>query len=373
MAAAGGSARAQERWLIIAEAPAAMAVSDPHRDWFGGGVLPSAAVYRSIAPWLLLGGRLRTGILMEGDSPAEPLMEKAAGGLASSTLALRTRPLAGGDGAARRGTGLWFEVAAGGALTGDDLRPTAEVGIGYSLAAGAIDIGPSLRYVHLFQPDDAMSPADAGLALLGVELTLLDRRSAPARLPVVARVRPPAPPPAPRPAPPAPPPVVAVAPPADRDGDGNPDDEDTCPDDPEVENGVDDEDGCPDQGSFVVVEDRISLEEQVLFDTMRARVKRRGREVLGDVVTYLRAHPEFERIVIEGHADDRGREEYNLWLSRNRGERVQRALRELGVEMPIDIVPYGEARPAVPGGDEQAWSANRRVEFVLIRRREVSR
>jgi outer membrane protein OmpA-like peptidoglycan-associated protein len=326
LAILAGDAQAQERWILTAEAPAAMAVSDPQSDWFAGGVMPSATVYRSLAPWLLVGGRLRAGFLAAGSSPGEPLMDKGAGGLGSTTLAVRVRPL-GGRESSRRGTGLWLEAAGGGALTGRDLRPTAELGLGFGFAAGPVAIGPALRYVHLVQPDDHLSPADARLALLGVELTFLDRERVSARLPVVAAVRRPAP----RPAPAAPPAEPAIEPPSDRDGDGIPDDQDACPDEPETVNGVDDHDGCPDEGLFVVVEDRITLDERVLFDTDRARVKRGGRRVLGAIASYLAAHPEFARVEIHGHADARGAEDYNLRLSQIRGQRVQQVLRQFGV------------------------------------------
>jgi peptidoglycan-associated lipoprotein len=68
---------------------------------------------------------------------------------------------------------------------------------------------------------------------------------------------------------------------------------------------------------------------------------------------------------LEGHADDRGTEEYNLQLSNRRAASVKRYLTDLGVgDKSLETVGYGENKPAVSGANEAAWAANRRVELV---------
>jgi peptidoglycan-associated lipoprotein len=70
------------------------------------------------------------------------------------------------------------------------------------------------------------------------------------------------------------------------------------------------------------------------------------------------------KIILEGHADERGTEEYNLQLSNRRAASVRKYLTDLGVKPKLlDSVGYGETRPAVDGQTEEAWAANRRVEF----------
>lgn len=70
------------------------------------------------------------------------------------------------------------------------------------------------------------------------------------------------------------------------------------------------------------------------------------------------------KLRLEGHADERGTEEYNLQLSNRRAESVKRYLVTLGVSGgALDTVGYGENRPAETGSNESAWAANRRVEF----------
>jgi peptidoglycan-associated lipoprotein len=70
------------------------------------------------------------------------------------------------------------------------------------------------------------------------------------------------------------------------------------------------------------------------------------------------------RFTLEGHADERGTEEYNMVLSQKRAASVRKYLVDLGVAPgALDTVGYGENKPAMSGSNEEAWAANRRVEF----------
>ena len=70
------------------------------------------------------------------------------------------------------------------------------------------------------------------------------------------------------------------------------------------------------------------------------------------------------RFTLEGNADERGTDEFNMVLSQKRAASVRKYLVDLGVSGgALDTVGYGENRPAVDGHDEAAWAANRRVEF----------
>ncbi len=71
------------------------------------------------------------------------------------------------------------------------------------------------------------------------------------------------------------------------------------------------------------------------------------------------------RITIEGHADERGSDEYNLALGEKRATMVKRYLVGLGIAPErLSTISYGEEKPAVKGNDESAWSKNRRAEFL---------
>ncbi|MEK6759274.1 MAG: peptidoglycan-associated lipoprotein Pal [Deltaproteobacteria bacterium] len=74
------------------------------------------------------------------------------------------------------------------------------------------------------------------------------------------------------------------------------------------------------------------------------------------------------KVTIEGHADERGDEEYNLALGDKRAQSVKRYLNDLGISPArLDVLSYGEEKPAAIGHDEDAWSKNRRAEFVILK------
>lgn len=72
------------------------------------------------------------------------------------------------------------------------------------------------------------------------------------------------------------------------------------------------------------------------------------------------------RLMVEGHADDRGTPEYNLALGQKRSESVIARLRVMGVSADrLEAVSFGEEKPRAQGTDEAAYAENRRAELVL--------
>ena len=72
------------------------------------------------------------------------------------------------------------------------------------------------------------------------------------------------------------------------------------------------------------------------------------------------------KLLIEGHCDERGTEEYNRSLGERRALALREELVKDGVEAErIRTISYGKDKPADPGHDESAWSKNRRGEFIL--------
>lgn len=71
-------------------------------------------------------------------------------------------------------------------------------------------------------------------------------------------------------------------------------------------------------------------------------------------------------VIIEGHCDERGTEEYNRALGERRAQSVREALVRMGADASrIHTLSMGEDVPAVAGQGEAAWSKNRRGEFVV--------
>ena len=94
-------------------------------------------------------------------------------------------------------------------------------------------------------------------------------------------------------------------------------------------------------------------------------------EVMPDFVPVIAAHAQYlianpaQRITLEGNADERGSREYNIALGEQRAKSVASMMKVQGVsENQLDIVSYGEEKPAAFGSDEEAWERNRRVELV---------
>jgi peptidoglycan-associated lipoprotein len=83
---------------------------------------------------------------------------------------------------------------------------------------------------------------------------------------------------------------------------------------------------------------------------------------------WLKQNPQYN-LLIEGHCDERGTEQYNLALGDRRANIVKEYLMTLGVDgSRIRTVSYGEERPFDPGHDEAAWAKNRRAHLVLVGR-----
>ncbi|MGQ9604390.1 MAG: peptidoglycan-associated lipoprotein Pal [bacterium] len=105
--------------------------------------------------------------------------------------------------------------------------------------------------------------------------------------------------------------------------------------------------------------------ERIHFDFDRYNLRPDAIQVLTRNAEVLLAHPEI-RIVIEGHCDERGTDEYNLALGERRAAAARDFLVRFGIDMSrISTVSYGEERPLDPRSNEEAWAKNRRAEFVI--------
>ncbi|MET0342913.1 MAG: OmpA family protein [Polyangiales bacterium] len=402
--AGAGVARADEPWLLDLEATAGAPVSAPQRHWFGAGGSLAAGVARPLASWLLIDARLRTALFLDGDRPSTPgTRDPDLGTLNSLTAGIVLRVP---DGSVRRATGPWIGAAVGGAFTGNDVRPTWEAGLGYGFGiTETLALGPVVRFVQVIQPNDKLAPQDARIVLAGLRLSLLDARPEGAKrsddrdgdgvpdardkCPDVAEDRdgfedddgcpdedndrdgiPDARDGCPN---------IAEdkdgfadddgCPDEDNDHDGVLDQNDQCPLEPETINGERDDDGCPDEGLIEMRDDRVVLEERVLFDTNSPRIKKTAEPVLRAIIKLQSQHPEWVKMRIEGHADVRGDAQFNQNLSERRATTVREALIALG--MPPDLLVaegFGATRLLTPETTDEAHQRNRRVEFVVIGR-----
>lgn len=94
-------------------------------------------------------------------------------------------------------------------------------------------------------------------------------------------------------------------------------------------------------------------------------------QVLNEFISVIEAHAQYlinnpnQRIVLEGHSDERGTREYNISLAEQRAKSVFKMQQLIGVMgSQIDIVSYGEEKPADLGHNDASFALNRRVEIV---------
>jgi len=107
--------------------------------------------------------------------------------------------------------------------------------------------------------------------------------------------------------------------------------------------------------------------KDVFFDYDKSELSPESRATLEQNARWLRQYPGAP-IVIEGHCDERGTEEYNLALGDRRGQATKEYLVQLGVTAEqIETISLGEERPFAPGQDEAAYSQNRRAHFTVKR------
>ena len=113
--------------------------------------------------------------------------------------------------------------------------------------------------------------------------------------------------------------------------------------------------------------------DSVYFDYDRWQLRQDARLTLKENAQKIQSFSGGGMLVVEGHCDERGSEEYNLALGDRRAAAVARYLEDLGVPgSRLRAVSFGESKPAAAGHDESAWRVNRRSE-IRIDSRTASR
>jgi outer membrane protein OmpA-like peptidoglycan-associated protein len=110
---------------------------------------------------------------------------------------------------------------------------------------------------------------------------------------------------------------------------------------------------------------KITFESGLLFDVNKAELKQASRDNLTSLATILNKYPD-TNILIEGHADATGGEEWNLELSKLRAQSVANFLASQQVMEPrFTTMGYGESQPIATNDTAEGRAANRRVEVAI--------
>lgn len=109
------------------------------------------------------------------------------------------------------------------------------------------------------------------------------------------------------------------------------------------------------------------LFKDIFFEFDKYDVQDNAKAVLQSIASWLLKNPS-AKILVEGHCDERGTNEYNLALGDRRAKGVRDYLAALGVSSnKIETISYGEEKPVCAEKTEECWAKNRRAHFVVLR------
>lgn len=152
----------------------------------------------------------------------------------------------------------------------------------------------------------------------------------------------------------------------DNDADGILDALDACPYEAETKNGEHDEDGCPDKIRVDRKQGQILILEPVQFALNSARILPESFDMLNEIATVMKAHPEISQLSIEGHTDSNGSDLRNQILSEERAQSVREYLVKAGIPWErLEAQGFGESRPIADNNTPEGRAKNRRVEFRM--------
>lgn len=383
----------------------AHAVVEPQQSDFGFGGQGNVALEYAFSRFIGLQAELGLVVLAPGSPSTDPAVASKSTGVAFTTmLGVRIHPLV-------HPGGLWLDANGGAAFTGDLARPSFDAHVGWDFWIGSIGIGPYVGYTHVFELGLGLNPNDGHVLGGGVSLgwgerqrerehqvirgdrdhdgvfddedacpSVFGRRTNDPKTngcpradrdgdgvfddedacPDVKGVRTSDP--------------KTNGCPSDRDGDGVPDASDACPDVPGVATNDPKTNGCPPAADVVRVEgDRIVIDDIIHFDTDDARVHHGSLPLVKKIADMILANPNILEVKVVGHADHTGTEEHNKILSRERAISVRRLLISFNVDAArLTTEAFGDTKPRVEGNDAAALSANRRVEFIIMKTRPIT-
>lgn len=153
-------------------------------------------------------------------------------------------------------------------------------------------------------------------------------------------------------------------PPKDSDKDTIFDPEDACPQTPGPRDEDPKKNGCP---AARVEQGQIKILERVEFENNSAKLRPASEKILQAVLGVMNEHPEFTKLSVEGHTDNRGGDNHNLDLSRRRAASVMKWLTDHGIAKGrLSSKGLGMTTPIDTNDTDVGRQNNRRVEFHIL-------
>jgi peptidoglycan-associated lipoprotein len=109
-----------------------------------------------------------------------------------------------------------------------------------------------------------------------------------------------------------------------------------------------------------------ALFKDVHFDYDKYAIKKDDESTLEGIADWVKKAGKNTHLLVEGHGDERGSNEYNLALGEQRALAVRQFMVNKGVDaFQVQTISYGEERPLDPGHNESSWKKNRRGHFLV--------
>ena len=114
----------------------------------------------------------------------------------------------------------------------------------------------------------------------------------------------------------------------------------------------------------------IRISDKILFETDSAKILGQSSAILEEIADVLRRNPNIEQVEIQGHTDNTGGRDHNQRLSDARAAAVKDYLVKNGIESGrLTSKGYGQDRPLSPNVTEANKAKNRRVQFIIKKKR----
>jgi peptidoglycan-associated lipoprotein len=114
--------------------------------------------------------------------------------------------------------------------------------------------------------------------------------------------------------------------------------------------------------------EKLAKLEDALFDYDKSTIRADASTALKDDVGVIRdilANYPSQKLLIEGHCDERGSEEYNIALGDRRAKAAEEFLGSMGIpNAQLTIISFGKDRPVCTDSDEACWQRNRRAHIT---------
>ncbi len=155
----------------------------------------------------------------------------------------------------------------------------------------------------------------------------------------------------------------------DNDRDAILDVDDACPNEPETYNGYADRDGCPDRARVVVHKGRIEVLDKIYFRQGSAKIRPLSYPILDAIAATMGGNPQITLVELQGHAAVGERRPKALAVARARAVRAY-LIRKGVAASRLVARGYARTKPVDRRNNQRAWSRNRRVEFLILKRQD---